>query len=47
MKEYTVIIDGIEYTMLLDGADAERLGGVAVKAAPAPANKARGAKNKG
>lgn len=48
MQEYTVIIGGLEHTLLLDEADAKRLGGVVVKAAPAPQNKARTvAPNKG
>lgn len=47
-KEYTVIIGGLEHTLLLDAADAERIGATPVeaKAAPKPANKARTAQSK-
>jgi hypothetical protein len=48
MDEYTVTINGIDHTMLLDEEDAKRYGDKAVKAAKqsqtkkatAPANKA-------
>lgn len=43
MNEYTVLIGGIEHTMLLDEADAKRLDAKAVK----PANKAAAPQNKG
>ena len=46
MKEYTVVIGGIEHTMQLDADDAKRLGATEAKAAEAPANKSRTAKNK-
>lgn len=46
MKEYTVVINGVEHTMQLDAEDAKRLDATEVKAASAPANKARTAKNK-
>lgn len=51
MKRYTVEINGIEHTMQLDEDDAKRLGAKVKaepqkKAAKAPANKARSAKNK-
>lgn len=43
MREYTVIINDIAHTVLLDAETAERYGAtpVASKAAPTPANKAR------
>ena len=51
MKEYTVTLGGIDYTMQLNDEDAKRYGDtakpVAVKEADAPKNKARGAKAKG
>jgi len=47
MKEYTVVIGGVEHTMLLDAEDAKRMGATEVKEASAPANKSRTAKNKG
>lgn len=51
MNQYTVEINGIERTVQLDEDDAKRLGAKAKsepqkKAAKAPANKARSAKNK-
>lgn len=47
MKEYKVDINGIEHTFQLDDEDAKRLGvKTETKAADAPANKARAAKNK-
>lgn len=48
MKTYVVTIGGIVHTMQLDDDDAKRLGdkAVEVKESSAPANKARGAKNK-
>ena len=46
MKEYTVVIGGIEHTVLLGADDAKRLGATEVKAAEQPANKSRAAKNK-
>jgi len=48
MKEYTILISGLPHTVLLDDAEALRVGAVEVevKAAPAPLNKARTAQNK-
>lgn len=46
VKEYTIVIGGLPHTVLLDEAEAERVGAVEVKAAPALANKARAAQNK-
>lgn len=48
MKEYSVVIDGIEHTMQLSDEDAKRMGAKAVgtKAAAAPANKSRSAETK-
>lgn len=46
MKEYTVVIGGIEHTLQLNDADAKRLGAVETKVAPGPANKSRTASNK-
>lgn len=47
MKEYTVVINGVEHTMQLSAEDAQRLGATE-KSADAPANKARkSAANKG
>lgn len=46
MKEYTVQINGVEHTFLLNDEDAKRLGATEVKAADAPANKARKPANK-
>ena len=45
-KEYTVEINGIEHSMLLEPEDAERLYGENAKEAKA-SNKARTADNKG
>lgn len=45
-EPYTVIVGGVEHTMLLDADDAKRYAQAAVKAAPAPANKSRTASNK-
>lgn len=47
VSEYTVTLNGIEYTMQLNDADAKRYGDAAVKAAGAPASKARTPQNKG
>ncbi len=45
MKEYTVVIGGIEHTMQLSEEDAKRLDVSPVsKSAAAPANKARDAR---
>jgi hypothetical protein len=51
MKEYTIDIAGLPHTVLLDDAEAKRIGAkpvqrVEAKQAPAPANKARTAPNK-
>lgn len=49
MNEYTVDIGGVPHTVLLDEAEAERLGAkpVRIKQAPEPVNKAAQApKNK-
>lgn len=48
VKEYTVIIGGLDHTMLLDDDEAKRRGAkpVQTKQAPAPANKARTVQNK-
>lgn len=40
MKEYTVLINGLEHTLLLDADDAKRLGAEEAKASE-PANKSR------
>lgn len=45
MKEYTVVIGGVEHTVQLSAEDAKRLGATEVKSADAP-NKARKAANK-
>lgn len=49
MKEYKVEVNGIEHTFLYDDEEAEARGlkSADVKAADAPANKARTARNKG
>lgn len=47
LELYTVTIRGIEHTMQLDAEDAKRYGDAAIKAAEAPANKARAPQNKG
>lgn len=41
MNVYTVTIGGVEHTMQLSDEDAKRLDAQPVKAAAAPANKAR------
>lgn len=46
MKEYTVVVGGLEHTVLLSDEDAKRLGATEVKQAEAPANKSRTAANK-
>lgn len=47
MKEYTVVVGGLEHTLLLTPEDAERRGATEVKAADKPAsNKARTPTNK-
>ncbi|MGV8972245.1 MAG: hypothetical protein ACOH10_07970 [Rhodoglobus sp.] len=48
MNEYTILIGGLPHTVLLDEAEATRIGAkpVAAKSAPTPANKARTARNK-
>ena len=46
MKEYVIDVGGLEHTVLLSDEDAKRLGATEAKAAPAPANKSRAAKNK-
>lgn len=48
MKEYTVTIGGVDHTMQLSDEDAKRMDAkpVSTKAADAPANKSRSAKNK-
>lgn len=51
MREYKVDVGGLEHTFLYDDDDAKGLGLKPAeksekKAAPAPANKARSAKNK-
>ncbi len=51
MNEYTIDITGLPHTVLLDDAEAKRLGAkpvsrVEVKQASAPANKARTVQNK-
>lgn len=43
MKEYTVIIGGIEHTLLLSDEEAKAKGLIATKAADKPANKAAAA----
>lgn len=46
-KEYTVDINGVKHTMLLDSEDAERYGDRAVETkSRTTANKARTAQNK-
>lgn len=48
-KLYTVVIGGVEHTMMLDESDAQRLDAQAVEVsdkAMRPANKARTPKNK-
>tara|TARA_R100001244_G_scaffold6385_3_gene7477 strand:+ start:249 stop:422 length:174 start_codon:yes stop_codon:yes gene_type:complete len=46
-KLYTVLIGGLPHSMLLDSADAKRLGGRAVEAKQAePENKSRKPANK-
>jgi hypothetical protein len=48
MKEYTVLIAGLPHTVLMDEAEAKRVGAkpVETKQAPAPSNKARTAQTK-
>lgn len=41
MKEYTVVIDGLEHTMLLDQEDVQRYGSAVKEKAAAPQNKSR------
>lgn len=43
LQEYVVYINGLRHTMMLDEADAQRLGAKAVK----PANKAAAPRDKG
>ena len=45
LEEYTVLINGIEHTMMLTAEDADRYES-ASKAKKAPANKARSAEDK-
>ncbi len=46
MKEYTVVIGGIEHTMQLSEEDAKRLAASPVGKSAAAPNKARDARNK-
>lgn len=41
LTEYTVMINGIPHTMMLDAETAARYGDLAVKVGKAPQNKAR------
>lgn len=46
LKPYKTTVNGVETTLMLNDEDAKKRGLVEEKKAPAPANKARGAKNK-